>query len=310
MRRSPQVSILALGALALVVVVVGSRMVSAASRQWTDATGSFAVKAELVEVKDGSVHLKKTDGEVIVVGDEVDVRALAVADGSVVWRREDVWRPMNFAAHAAPVFAGEMLVCGFWPMPPALAAFDRRDGHDVWRWNGAGPGGPSPRATPVLDPRTGWCIVPSTRSLTAVDPAAGTARWTAVLDPFFLDSAPVLSDAGILLALPGHGITLRDRDNGAEVWTTTIDGRAPFPMASYMKVGHPIFAEPALYGDRVLLAGLDGWLRVLDLGTGVETRRVGLGVPVAAAPVVAGDLVVVHGVDGTVSALDGRALIR
>ena len=79
-------------------------------------------------------------------------------------------------------------------------------------------------------------------------------------------------------------------------------------MASYAKVGHPVFGEPAVLGDQVLLAGLDGLLRILDLATGAETGRVGLGVPVAAAPVVAGDLVVVHGVDGTVTALDGRSL--
>lgn len=39
----------------------------AAPREWKDATGSFSVRAELVELKDGVVHLKKTDGEVITV---------------------------------------------------------------------------------------------------------------------------------------------------------------------------------------------------------------------------------------------------
>lgn len=39
----------------------------AAPRQWTDATGTFTIRAELVELKDGVVHLKKSDGEVITV---------------------------------------------------------------------------------------------------------------------------------------------------------------------------------------------------------------------------------------------------
>lgn len=41
--------------------------VSAAPREWKDATGAFSIRAEFVELKDGEVHLKKTDGETIVV---------------------------------------------------------------------------------------------------------------------------------------------------------------------------------------------------------------------------------------------------
>jgi uncharacterized protein (TIGR03067 family) len=36
-------------------------------RKWADGTGKFSVEAKLVEVKDGSVHLKRQDGKVIAV---------------------------------------------------------------------------------------------------------------------------------------------------------------------------------------------------------------------------------------------------
>ena len=66
-------------ALALMGSSLGS--VAAAPRQWKDATGQFSVSAELVEVKNGEVHLKKADGEVIVVAasklSEVDRSYLA-----------------------------------------------------------------------------------------------------------------------------------------------------------------------------------------------------------------------------------------
>ncbi len=40
---------------------------STAVREWSDATGKFHVKAELIGVKDGKVQLKKSDGEILSV---------------------------------------------------------------------------------------------------------------------------------------------------------------------------------------------------------------------------------------------------
>jgi len=60
--------------LSLVALVGFSSLLAAtlpaalgAPRQWTDVSGSFSVRAEFVELKDGQVHLKRDDGEVIVV---------------------------------------------------------------------------------------------------------------------------------------------------------------------------------------------------------------------------------------------------
>ncbi|MBA4019703.1 MAG: hypothetical protein C0483_21270 [Pirellula sp.] len=58
-----------LGALVFALALIAGAFdsASAAPRQWKDASGQFSVSAELVEVKNGEVHLKKADGEVIVV---------------------------------------------------------------------------------------------------------------------------------------------------------------------------------------------------------------------------------------------------
>jgi len=67
MRWSSRLACVAIVGTALVVSATLPLAV-AAPRQWTDATGTFSVRAELVEFKDGQVHLKKVDdGEVIVV---------------------------------------------------------------------------------------------------------------------------------------------------------------------------------------------------------------------------------------------------
>ncbi len=40
---------------------------AALARKWTDASGVFSVEAELVDFKDGTVRLKKTDGKTISI---------------------------------------------------------------------------------------------------------------------------------------------------------------------------------------------------------------------------------------------------
>lgn len=42
----------------------------ASAREWTDSTGHFSLEAELAESTDGKVHLRKTDGTIIIVAFE------------------------------------------------------------------------------------------------------------------------------------------------------------------------------------------------------------------------------------------------
>ena len=52
------------------VLLVGLLLTAAApvsARKWTESTGKFSVEAELVEVKDGNVRLKRQDDKVITV---------------------------------------------------------------------------------------------------------------------------------------------------------------------------------------------------------------------------------------------------
>jgi SLA1 homology domain 1, SHD1 len=56
--------------LAWSLVLVGLQLGAADvayARQWTDRSGSYSVEAELVNVEDGRVHLKKPDGKIVTV---------------------------------------------------------------------------------------------------------------------------------------------------------------------------------------------------------------------------------------------------
>jgi hypothetical protein len=52
---------------AVIVCLAFSADVQAESRTWKDATGAFSLEAELVEVSDGKVKLKKESGEILEV---------------------------------------------------------------------------------------------------------------------------------------------------------------------------------------------------------------------------------------------------
>lgn len=113
---------------------------------------------------------------------------------------------------------------------------------------------------------------------------------------------------GIAIADAGQTIALLSRDNGSVLWRTQANGTGPFPLTSYARTPHPVFASPALIGDVLAAPGLDGVLRVLDARTGRLLREIPLGVPVAAPLSVDGDLAIAVAVDGTVIGLDARSL--
>lgn len=51
----------------LAVLLASASVCDAQVRKWTDATGKYSVEAELVEFKDGKVHLRRADGQVVAV---------------------------------------------------------------------------------------------------------------------------------------------------------------------------------------------------------------------------------------------------
>lgn len=95
-----RIAIFAASTFALALIASSMDSASAAPRQWKDATGQFSVAAELVEVKNGEVHLKKADGEVIVVS----VSKLSDADRSYLASRATT-RPAVAAPAAATTTA-------------------------------------------------------------------------------------------------------------------------------------------------------------------------------------------------------------
>jgi outer membrane protein assembly factor BamB len=252
-----------------------------------------------------------SDGQHVFVGDQTEFRAVRLSDGSTAWRREDLSVHLNMCTRSRPAVVGDLVVAGFWPAPPPLHGVDRETGETRWRLELSEQGehalslllSPSPIAPIAPDPDGRHVYVHSTVGLFKVDAERGAAVWQAQTPGLLSPGAPLVTPRGVVVTLAAQGLRLLDPADGCTRWVSDVDGVAPLAMLPYTNRRHPVLVEPALVGDLLLLAGLDGVLRVLDLGDGKPRTEHALGVPLAAPPVVAGGLVILTGVDGGLHAL-------
>ena len=90
--------------------------------------------------------------------------------------------------------------------------------------------------------------------------------------------------------------------DGAELWRWEVETRAPW-FTPYARQGPTTLSAPTVASGRVYIAGVDGYLYVLDAATGACIDQCDLGVPLAAQPTVDENQLWVGGSDGSVYAL-------
>jgi outer membrane protein assembly factor BamB len=250
-----------------------------------------------------------TDGTTVFVGDQTCFRAIDVVTGAVRWLRDDLGPHMNLTSHAAPVLAAGAVVVGFWPLPPALVALDPATGatlRDFRLVSGSALGGlsgPSPVGDPAVSPDGTDLYVPSGQGTSRVDAATFALRWTSPAPGIFNPATPVVTPHGIVVTVAEEGVRMLDPDDGAVRWVATFDAVGPFPMSCYGKEPHLLLAEAAVWRDGLVLAALDGRVRVLDAVTGSVLDVADVGAPIASPPAVVDDAAIVVGMDGTVVAV-------
>lgn len=196
-------------------------------RTWSDAGGKYRVKASFVEVKDGSVVLKKADGSRV----RIALQKLSVADQEWVAKR----------GQAAPAKSPSAKA------PPASSTA----GADWPGWRGPNRDGKSPdkgllREWPEGGPKLLWKVTDIGKGWSGVAVAAGTVYITGDLDgklmlfaydlqgkqKWKVECGPQCDRGGFLgsrgtptiegknlYLLSGNGLLLcRDADTGAERW--------------------------------------------------------------------------------------------
>lgn len=250
---------------------------------------------------------------IVYLGDQADLRAIDVQTGKVFWRRTDLSPHHNLVNHAAPLIVGDLLVMGFWPTPSHPVGIDRHTGASVWATAELGddPFKSLKRlmimGTASYDAERDVVVMPAFGRTAAVDRASGEIRWVAEHPGAFSPATPLVTDRGYIITATGHGIRMLDPIDGSTQWDLEVSGDAPFPMRSYSKRPHPVIAPPTLVEGRLVLPGLDGLIRVIDLdGTVLSEEQ--LAAPLAAALELAGDRLIGVGTDGNIVCLSVAAL--
>jgi len=250
----------------------------------------------------------------VYLGDPSDLRALDARTGQCIWRRTDLSPHHNLVNHAAPLVVGDLLVMGFWPTPTDPIGLDAHTGESRWNRSDLDSDDPFTSLKRLLiigtaahDPARDVVVMPAHGHTTALDRGTGATLWTASHPGNYAPTTPVITGHGYVVTVPGLGLRMLDPDTGETIWEAAIDGDAPFPMSSYTKRPHPVIAAPLLRDRHLLLPGLDGTIRRIDLD-GTELGRTQYASPFAAALTDAGDRVLAVGTDGTVLALDPAAI--
>lgn len=246
---------------------------------------------------------------VVYLGDQSDLRAVDIRSGQVLWRRTDLSPHHNLVSHSAPLVIDDLLVMGFWPTPEHPIGLNARTGESVWSradWDGTDPFQTMKRllimGTAAYDAVADSVLMPAYGSTARVDRATGATIWAKEHEGGFSPATPVVTEAGYIVTVTGHGLRLLERHTGETLWNLSITGDAPFPMASYTKTPHPVIAAPTVVGEHLLLPGLDGLVRRIDLA-GAQIGQTQLASPIAASLVSAGDRLIAVGVDGSILAL-------
>lgn len=197
------------------------------------------------------------------VGVQGDQLLFGTMDGSVIAldrrnRREILRLRTGGGVVTTPVVAAGRLVAG--SRDYLVHAFDAASGRPAWRfsywfsWV---------ESTPAF--RDGLLYLGGSdyARVTALDPATGRARWSTVVLGMTWGT-PLVTDRHVFAGtvnqnLPGTliahraGLVKLDRATGAVVWRLQLPDAPEGKFAGYA-------GGPALAGDKVVVAGLDGWL--------------------------------------------------
>lgn len=233
-------------------------------------------------------------GSIAGTGRSAGLVALPLAEA---WRREFE----KTAFGAVPVIAGGRIFIG--DLDGTFHALDLADGTTRWSFKAEAAGFPSAAAVSP-DPALPLVIVgDDTGVVRAFDAAAAEARvvWEYETDGEISGGPTILPTAGgggrVLVGSQDASLACLNLADGMRLWKHSI--------ADQIRCSPTVARLPA--GDRVLIAGCDGKLHVIDAATGAETATVPIGGPTGTTPAAAGDRVFFGTEGGGFFAIDVRA---
>ena len=257
-----------------------------------------------------------TDGRLVFVGDTARFVALDLADGSVVWSRDDLGARGNITCHSHPVVVDGVVVVSFAAQVPDMWALEAATGATIWPKDVTGASiyelGTVAMATylprtPVSgigrDPDAADVyVVRLANVIDRIRIADGTVVWSTAVAGWFNPATPV-ADGEDVYVCEGRGtVWCLSRDTGHVRWKTAVTDWAPLHMGPYRNDGGALFGEPALTPDHAIVTCGDGRVVMLARTDGRVEREWTFDTSFAAPPVVRDGVCFALGVDGVLRA--------
>lgn len=191
---------------------------------------------------DGPTSTPAIDGaEVYALGPRGDLVAVSVRDGRLLWHRQIVRELGAVVPHwgfaTSPLVDGERVVVLTGGAPErAVTAFDRRDGHVLWRSGSDEVSYQSPMLLHLHGEEI--LIAAGDRYLFALDPASGRELWRYEHggEAFYrriLNPVVVGQDSLLLTLRPDQAVLVRFEPRREELWTTPAFKRSYAPPVAH-----------------------------------------------------------------------------
>jgi outer membrane protein assembly factor BamB len=234
------------------------------------------------------------DGQVVVRTVDGNLRGLGVADGKEVWAAEQQIPRLTLRGTAAPVIARDMAISGF--DNGRVLAVNLADGGTVWDSPVSPPHGRTElerlndidAAVKVVGEDVFVAGYQGRAAMLALD--SGQVWWTRELSSY---RGVDVDDDQMYVSLSDGQLVAMRRRTGAEVWRNdSLKFRS--------------LSAPAVVGDYVVVADLDGYVHWFDRITGtIGGRAKAGGDRVTNAPLAVNDVLYVINDKGEISALRG-----
>lgn len=258
-------------------------------------TGGVAWRQRVEAAVSGAPTVQ--DGVVYVQARNAAGWAVRANDGRVLWRNFGNEGMAGVMGYAAPAVSGGTVV--FPSLTGALYGVDTESGSQIWTANVAG--SRTGRAIALFRDMTGDPVIAggtvyagtSSGRLGAYDLATGAMKWEAREGA----SSPVLPAGNAVFLVNDQAQLLRlDAANGGRVWAQKL----PLFTKQIVRKQSEVWNHygPVLAGNKLYLAGSDGYLRVFDPASGALIGTADIPGGAAAAPAVAGQTLYVVSHDG------------
>lgn len=236
------------------------------------------------------------NGVVYVIGRDAQGWAVRANDGKVLWRVFGNDGMAGVMGVAAPAIQGGTVVFPF--SNGGMIGVDAKDGSQLWTANVSG--SRLGRAIALFRDMTGDPVIvgdtvyagTSSGRVGAYELTTGMQKWEA---PEGASSPALVAGNSVFLVNDQAQLLRLDAGNGGRVWAQKL----PYFTKQIVRKQDKVWNHygPVLAGNKLYLAGSDGYLRVFDPASGALIGTAEIPGGAAAAPAVAGQTlyVVTHG---------------